>query len=459
MGKHEAPSSPLRTGLRFGLSGFAIVMGLAIGIVAGTVTVQSILQHRSPTDILLGSFIQPPQALFHKDRIAVLLLGIDYSYDDKDQEYSTSARSDTIMALSLDFPTAASPNPRVGILSVPRDMDVVMPSGHEDKINAAYTAFRDPTKAARNSQKIVADFLGIPRFDRFITLRINATKSLIDAIGGIDVVPDETMNYDDHWGHLSIHFVGGKKYHMNGDQAVSYSRFRHDECGDPCRIKRQQQVVRITIAKLKNDKFNDLVHMNALIDVIRRNTYTDISSQEALSLANAFKTIELSSVKTEQVPYVADKDLACCGNVIIADDAAKNALVRKLFLAPIVPAAPPSAAAVAAVAPASVRVHVLNGSGKAGMGRKMADLLTKKGFVVVEVGNAANFGYDATEIHVRGTSAQASGERVRTAIPVKTGGVQADATPQPAGVRPGEVTVIVGRDYAMPPQSEASAVK
>ena len=48
---------------------------------------------------------------------------------------------------------------------------------------------------------------------------------------------------------------------MNGEQAVSYSRFRHDACSDPCRIKRQQQVVRIMIAKLKNDKFNDLLRV------------------------------------------------------------------------------------------------------------------------------------------------------------------------------------------------------
>jgi LCP family protein required for cell wall assembly len=363
------------------------------------------------------------------------------------------------MALSLVFPTAQSPEPQLHILSVPRDMDVVMPNGHEDKINAAYTAFANPHAAAKNSEKVVADFLGIPGFDRYVTLRINATKSLIDAIGGIDVVPDETMNYDDHWGHLSIHFIGGKKYHMNGDQAVSYSRFRHDECGDPCRIKRQQQVIRITIQKLKNNKFNDLMHINDLLAVIQKNVYTDISNSEAISIANAFKSIDLASVKTDQVPYVADKDLACCGNVIIADDAAKNALVHKLFLDPIViPSPAPDAAAVSAVVPAQVSVVVLNGSGVSGMGAKMAKFLTTQGFVVQSVGNADKFGYDATEIHVHSTTTPLAGERVRTAIPVKTATVQPD--PIPTGSKPAsDVTVIVGRDYAVPPQSEASAVK
>jgi LCP family protein required for cell wall assembly len=458
VGKHLAPESGSKNGVRRVLAGFVLVLGLCAGALAGVVTVQAIMQKRSPQDVIAAYFIEPPQAHFHKDRINILLLGIDYNYDEKDQEFSTNARSDTIMAVSMVFPTAQSPLPRLYVLSVPRDMDVVMPNGHEDKINAAYTAAKDPHVAAKNSEKVVADFLGLPGFDRFVTLRINATKALIDAIGGIDVVPDETMNYDDHWGHLSIHFIGGKKYHMNGDQAVSYSRFRHDECGDPCRIKRQQQVIRITIQKLKSDKFNDLVHINDLLAVIQKNVYTDISNSEALSIANAFKSIDLAQVKTEQVPYVADKDLACCGNVIIADDAAKNALVKRLFLNPVVPVVVPNAAAVAAVAPAQVRVVVLNGSGIRGMGARMADQLKKKGFVVQSVGNADKFGYDSTEIHVHSTTAPLAGERVRSAIPIKTATVLSEAVPQ--GTKPdSDVTIIVGRDYAVPPQSEASAVK
>ncbi len=460
MGKHLAPESPAKGGARRALAGVVLVLGLCFGVLAGVVTVQAIMQKRSPQDVIAAYFIEPPQAHFHKDRINILLLGIDYNYNDKDIEYSTNARSDTIMAISMLFPTAQSPTPRLNVLSVPRDMDVVMPNGHEDKINAAYTGPKDPRVAAHSSEKVVADFLGLPPpgFDRFITLRIDATKSLIDAIGGIDVVPDETMNYDDTWGHLSIHFIGGKKYHMNGEQAVSYSRFRHDECGDPCRIKRQQQVIRITIQKLKTDKFNDLMHVNALLAVVQKNVYTDITNPEALSIANAFKSIDLAQVKTEQVPYVADKDLACCGNVIIADDAAKNALVKKLFMEPIVPQVAPSAQAVAAIAPAQVRVVVLNGSGIRGMGAKMAAQLQKQGFVVASVGNADKFGYDSTEIHTHSATTPLAGERVRTAIPLKTATVQADVVP--AGTKPtSDVTVIVGRDYAAPPQSEASAVK
>jgi LCP family protein required for cell wall assembly len=443
--------------------GGRIVVGcaLALGIFIGTVATQSFVTRKSPTQVMAGyglPVIATPQTYFRKDRIAVLMLGIDYNYNASDIEYSTNARSDTIKAVALDLPTTANPNGSVSLLSIPRDTDVIMPSGREDKINAAYTGFgNDSAKAAHSSEKVVANFLGLPGFDRYITLRIDATKDLIDAIGGIDVIPDETMNYDDSWGHLHIHFIGGKHYHMTGEQAVSYSRFRHDACSDPCRIKRQDQIIRITIAKLKNDKFNDLLHINALLGVVRRNVYTDLSEPEMLSLAWAFQHVDLAKLDTEQVPFSADKDLACCGNVLIADDAAKNLLVKKMFLSqPQMPAVAVDAGAVAAIDPKTIHVDVENGTGVAGQGAKVASVLQKLGFVVTGVSNASSFGYDATEIHVHTATVPLAGQRVQTALALKTATVTPD--PAPTAKPATDVTVIVGRDF-LKPQSEASAVK
>ncbi len=438
-----------------------IAVALLFGIFVGTVATQAFITRRSAAQVMAGyglPLIPSPQSYFRKDRVAVLLLGVDYNYDARDIEFSNNARTDTIKAVALDLPTQTNPNGTIALLSVPRDTDVLMPDGRENKINAAYTGFgNDSAKAAHSTEKVVAGFLGLPGFDRYLTLRIDATKDLIDAIGGIDVVPDETMNYDDNWGHLHIHFIGGKHYHMNGDQAVSYSRFRHDACSDPCRIKRQDQIIRITVAKLKNDKFNDLLHINALIGVVRRNVYTDLSEPEMLSLAWAFQHVDLTKLQTEQVPFVADKNLACCGNVLIADDAAKNALVKKLFLsAPALPDVPANASAVAAVDPKTIHVDVENGSGIKGQGAKLAAVLAKLGFVVTDVRNADSFAYDATEIHVHTVAVPLAGERVRSALALRTATVEPDAAPT---ANPGsDVTVIVGRDFVRP-QSEASALR
>ena len=432
-------------------------VALAIGVFAGVVTTQSLVQRRAPVDVVGGYVIPSPQSLFHQDRVSLLLLGIDYSYDAKDQEFSANARTDTIKAVALNLPTAQNPAGSLSILSVPRDTDVVFPSGREDKINAAYGGYDgNSSAAAHSSERTVASFLGLPGFDRYVTLRIDATKDLIDAIGGIDVVPDETMNYDDNWGHLHIHFVGGKKYHMNGEQAVSYSRFRHDACSDPCRIKRQDQVIRLTIAKLKNDKFNDLMHVNRLIDIVRHNVYTDLTQTEMLSLAWAFQHIDLSKVDTQQVPYVADKELSCCGDVLIADDAAKNALVKRMFPPPA-QGAVPDPHAVAAINPSSIRVDVQNGSGIPGQGAKLADSLRRQGFLIAGVANAPSFAYDATEIHVHSASTPLAGERVRAALALKDATVAPD--PAASAAAGSDVTVIVGRDFALPPQKEASAAQ
>jgi LCP family protein required for cell wall assembly len=440
----------------------AITVALVAGILLGTVAVKAIVEHRSPVNVVVEQFVPPPQQYFHKDKLAILMLGIDYDYNSKDEEYSANARTDTIKAVAVDLPTPSNPSGSLATLSVLRDTDTILPSGREDKINAAYGGFNgDSVKAAHNSELAVSKFLGIPKFDRYITLRIDATKDLIDAIGGIDVVPDETMNYDDSWGHLHIHFIGNKKYHMNGEQAVSYARFRHDACSDPCRSRRQDQVIRLTIAKLKNDKFNDLLHINSLIGVVRKNVYTDLSAQEMLSLAWAFSNFNLSKLNTQQVPFTGDKELACCGDVLVADDDAKARLVKKLFLTgePQTPADP---ASIAAVNPRSVHVIVQNGSGVGGQGARVAAMLRKAGFLVDRVGNAPNFAYDTTEIHGHSLATPLAAERVRTALAATTATVQTDPA-DVARTAPGDVTVIVGRDLAASaataPASEASAVK
>ena len=108
-------------------------------------------------------------------------------------------------------------------------------------------------------------------------LRSDATKDLINAIGGIDVYVktsdciDEShglhrsghLDYDDSWGHLHIHLTEGM-HHLTGAQAVGYGRFRHDWCSDPCRIMRQDHVIMAAINKLSGDKLNTLMHAGEL---------------------------------------------------------------------------------------------------------------------------------------------------------------------------------------------------
>lgn len=436
------------------LGAVLLVFGLFTGLVAYTM----VRSHTyNPVVGIVNYFVPSPESMFGKERIFVLLMGLDYDYNNLDEPSSKESRTDKIEAFALDFPSKV-----IESVAVPRDMDAIV-NGHEDKINDAYQY-----GGAKNTDAVVGAFLGLPKtdrgtyFDRYFTLRINASKDMIDAIGGLDVPVTETLNYDDTWGHLHIHFKPGL-YHMNGDEAVSYARFRHDACSDPCRIRRQQQIERLTIEKLKNDKFNDVTHIAQLIDVVRKNVDTNLTADEMRSLGWAFRDLNIADVHATQIPYVSDKELNCCGDVLIADDAAKAKIVAG-FVGPYYAATPPpSADAIAAVNPAQLRVDVRNGSGVPGLGAKLAEVLRRDGYVINSVGNADSFDYDTTQIRATSKTPLA-GERVRsdmhlaaatvTPIPDATGAALT-ASPGPATAI-ADVTVVVGRDYVNVPAAAAS---
>jgi LCP family protein required for cell wall assembly len=268
---------------------------------------------------IVAPVVPAPGKLFGKQRIHVLVLGRDYDYTAQDIEYSKESRSDLIMAFTLDFPTG-----KVTELSVPRDTAVSMPNGSQEKINAALSE-----GGIAQARAVVSKYLGV-RFDRYVVLRIDSTKQLINALGGIEVRVNRRVNYDDSWGHLHVHLTPGV-HHLNGEEAVSYVRFRHDSCGDPCRIVRQQAVVRAVAGKLRNDELNDLIHARELIALVRDNVSTDLSPRELLSLAWAFRDVEPHAIRTAQVPYTGDVMLAD-GDALIPDQAAKRRLVQHLML-------------------------------------------------------------------------------------------------------------------------------
>lgn len=423
---------------------FLVVM-LAVSAVCGVLATRMVQTGNiNPVTTAVTFFVPSPESVFGRNRLYVLLLGIDYNYDTKDQEYSTQARSDTIMAAGLDFPTKT-----VKIVSIPRDMDAPV-HGRDDKINSAFAAGGEP-----NADAVIGAWLGLPKndrntyFDRYIVLKINATKELVDAIGGIDVLVSEQMDYDDNWGHLHIHFKPGMT-HMNGEQAVSYSRFRHDACSDPCRIKRQQQILQLTVAKLKADKFNDIAHIGALLGVIDRNVSTNLTDAEKKSLAWHYRDINIADLKADQIAYSGTKETDS-GEVLVADETQKSQVVAVLTGPYVRQTPPPAPGPAASVPPSQVHIAVENGSGQSGLGVKMADRLRHSGFVVDSVANADVFTYQTTVIHEH-SKTTGVGRLVRDKLALKTAAVTPLPSPSPAvsaaAPEPTDVTVIVGRDFS-----------
>ena len=448
MGKHLADPTPER-GLPRWVRRASLVLGLILLGAGSALAGFALFTHKNPIEVIAQQFVPTPQDVFGKSNLLVLVEGIDYDYTGNDIEFSKESRSDMIKAVNLDFD-----NKRVYSLSVLRDMEATYPNGSVRKINQAQSD-GGPAEA----QKVIAGFLGIPGFDRYVLLRIDATKDLIDAIGGVDVyikTSDCLMNhtgctggrvdYDDTWGHLHVHLPEGV-HHLNGDQAVSYGRFRHDWCSDPCRVMRQNDVIMAALNKLRGNKLNTFIHASAIMNVIHRDIETNFTQSELVTLASYFSGLNLHDVHFGQTPYTGDEELAD-GDDLVPDKPGIATLVHTMLVEQPTPEPSPDAMALASIAASSLRVDVENGSGIPGAAKMIADQLKKAGFVIGDVGNASTDDHEQSEIQEHSTVTFA-GAKVRAALPTGFAKIAVvGQRPAANSPNPSDVTVVVGRDLA-----------
>jgi LCP family protein required for cell wall assembly len=146
------------------------------------------------------------------------------------------ARSDTMMLWRIGGGTSRR-------LSIPRDTLAPIPGHGTTKINSAY-AYGGPALAV----KTVEAFTGI-KINHIIVVNLAAFPAFIDAIGGVDVKTGRVCA--DLFGGPS---AGGFRvdlspgvHHLNGFQAMLYSRVRENPCNpadnDLTRVQHQQEIL------------------------------------------------------------------------------------------------------------------------------------------------------------------------------------------------------------------------
>jgi hypothetical protein len=205
--------------------------------------------------------------------------------------------------------------------------------------------------------------------------------------------------------------------------------------------------MRTIVEKLKRDKFNDVAHIRDLLGVAKRDIETNLSFDEELSLATAFAQVDQSGIKTAQLAYTGDREVAA-GDVLIPDTAKNQKIVSDLILGPLgaPPTIPPSV--ISNIKPSDLAVDVLNGSGIPGLAKKFAAVLREKGYNIGKVGNADSYGHAQTQI-LEHSRIFGAGARVRSDIAVIPGlVVTPDPGPAPSSGWKSDVTVVVGKDFA-----------
>lgn len=351
--------------------------------------------------------------VFGKQKLRILVMGVDDSWTDSDEVYTSESRSDTNIAVNIDLATK-----NLGVVSIPRDLWVDIPKVGHAKVNEAIA-----DGGPERTEATLTQNFGMPAFDYYLILKIDATKNIVDAIGGIDVDVEKTMDYDDNWGHLHIHLKKGYQ-HLNGEQTVGYIRFRHDEEGDFGRMRRQRQVMQVLVARLKDPSI--AMRVPALLSIVQKNVRTNMPPDKMLSLGFALRDVTPQMVHTAELP--TDIGFTDGQSVLYYQPQAGAEIVRKYLVVGFTGTFDPS----------TVRLKVENGSGKPGAASAMADYLRQKGFTVIETRNAKKFGAAKTSITGPNETIVAL---VAKQMPIA--GVLTAIGP----VEGGDIDIVVGKDY------------
>ena len=382
------------------------------------------------------------------ERVTVLLLGID----ERKQE-TGPFRTDTMLLLTIDPASKMA-----GMLSVPRDLWVQIPAMEtEGKINIAHflgDAYDYPGGGPALAMETVRENLGIP-VDYYVRLNFDAFRSVIDAIGGVDIcVPEDINDLEypayDNYGFDPLYIKAGCQT-MGGELALKYARTRHNGT-DFDRAKRQQQVILAVRDKvIKQNMLPQLVaQAPALLNTLQASVETDLSLDQMIQLAKLATQIDPKNIKQA----VIDENMVVAYNT--PTDPPQNVLVpirskvrelRDQFLN-LTPSANPTGEA-APLTPNQARVRIENGTQINGLAAQTRDRLNLLGFNVVEIDSADRFDYAQSQIiSYRADTSAAAAAAQALGLPI-TSIVTSTAN------SPIDVKIILGNDY-QPPDAVAT---
>ena len=205
-----------------------------------------------------------------------------FGLDSREGDLGKGNRSDTMMIASLNKATG-----EVKLVSVYRDTLLKLDDGSYNKANAAY-AFGGPEGAISMINRSMDMDIS-----KYVAVNFNALVDVIDALGGLDITLTDAEVV-----HMNNYCVETSKvtgadytkiepevagtYHLNGVQAVSYSRIRYTGGGDFERTSRQRHVLELIAEKAQSASFSTL---NKIIDKLFPQVSTNFTITEMIAYA------------------------------------------------------------------------------------------------------------------------------------------------------------------------------
>lgn len=218
--------------------------------------------------------------------------------DSRSNKIQNKSRSDVNMILTIN------PNTHTILMtSIPRDYYVLFhgQTGLKDKLTHAGVYGVDM------SRQTLEDLFNT-KIDYSVKVGFNAVVNVVDLVGGVDIDSDTSFNSS----HIRGWHINKGMNHMNGQQALAYSRERYAySSGDRHRVMNQQQVLEGVLKKISTDK-SLLTKYDSLLKSVSDLYRTDIPAsliQDAIKLQLSeggswtFESISVSGSDASQVTH------------------------------------------------------------------------------------------------------------------------------------------------------------
>jgi LCP family protein required for cell wall assembly len=326
-------------------------------------------------------------------RVTLLLLGVDR----REEEVS---RSDTIILVNID---PAEKTARM--ISIPRDLRVIVPGFGAHKINAAYT-FGDfnedvPGRGPGLMMRTIETNFGI-NIDYFAEVDFNGFVEIVDTVGGLTLDVPYPIRDNEYPGpnnqYMRIYFPSGWQ-HMDGQRVLQYARTRHAD-NDVQRSARQQQVL---LALRQQAVSLDLLRQaSTLIGEVGDAVRTDLSPDQALKLARLATEIDTASIEQLSLDqallvydtpeeYYFQADWQVVGDIM-------TSFTGQTIVPPMSALANPRY---------DTGIRLLDGSVIPGLGPRVLEVLVANGFEDVTTAELPDYGnYPTTQIMVSPSNTQ-----------------------------------------------------
>ena len=238
-------------------------------------------------------------APFPSAPVMVLVVGIDANQLGEPLNQAAPlgrANADALLLLRM------SADEPLQVLQIPSEIAVQLP-GNDQPISLASLWQRGGVALLNDAiQEILGQMQQAPQ--RYVVMPRTALRTVVDALGDVDLVLNETYQHNDKSQGYNIKLQAGRQ-RLNGERAEQFVRYRETPLDNANRRTRQQDLIVALVEQLKDSSVISTLPL--LVGQLESELDTNLSRREQLSLAAAL-IASPPPVRITQVPLARRVD-------------------------------------------------------------------------------------------------------------------------------------------------------